>query len=240
MTVLVSAAVLLLSTDPTGAALTAPAGELSANGLEVIGWTPDGSQVVVIEHGEDEKANPWASVSFYDTVKNAVMARAQYVQLDNEKGQGEAVGEAFKLVEPERVRLKLPALVKGKTFKLEEGGALSHADGSPIGSLEIKAKVAGKKDQSRACAAPWKANLYTVRLFIIDDEKPLTLLAEKRVPSDRACSESCVGNAAYGWGKGGLFVLRCRKQDFEGFGFQTLLMTVGKLEYPLEADLPSQ
>jgi hypothetical protein len=225
---------------PKGAAISAPTGDLSPSGLEVIGWTPDGSQVVVIEHISDERGNPSATVSFFDTAKNAVMAKPQYVQLDNEKGESEAVAEAFKLIEPERVRLKLPALVKGRTFTLAEGGAISHADGSPIGNLEIKSKVAAKKDQSRPCAAPWKANVYSVRLFILDDDKPITLLDEKKVPSLRACSESCVGNAAFGQGKAGLFVLRCRKQEFEGFGFQTLMMTVGKLEYPLEADLPPQ
>lgn len=216
-----------------------PPQTFSADGVEVAGFTPDGSAVVVVEHGVEEgRGYPWANVTFFDTAKGQPLAKPLNVVLETtEKGEAEAVAEAWQRIDGERARLKLAPLVRGKSFKTTEAGAISGSDGGPLGNLEIKSKNAGKKESVRACEEPWKAQLYTVKLFLMGGDAPIPVVAEKKVPAQRACSESCTASASYGQGKGAFFVVRCRKQDFEGFGFQNLLLPIGNLEFPLEADL---
>ena len=216
-------------------------GAAPLDGVEVIGWTPDGSKVVAIEHGVyDGKGTPWARVTFFDTAKRAPLGKPLEVELEGDASEADAVAEATKRAEVERVRLKLPKLVPGKTIKTGEKGELTGSDDSPIGDLQIKARKAGKKQQVRECGEPFQAELLTVKLYLMGGDEPLPVLAEKKVPASRACSSGCTAGATYAQGKGALFVLKCSVQGFEGGATQPFLVPVGKLEFPLDADLPPQ
>jgi predicted secreted protein len=207
--------------------------------VELFGWTPDGSKVVAIEHGMyDGKGSFWARATFFDTLKGAVMGKPLEVELESDASEDAAVAQMKKLAEAERVRLKLPALVAGKVIKTSQKGELTGADGSPTGNLEIKSAPAGKKLQVRACGEPFNPELVSVKLFLMGGDKPITVLNEKKVPATRACSGGCTASSTYGQGKGALFVLKCQVQGFEGPATQALLVPLGKLEFPLEADLP--
>jgi predicted secreted protein len=215
---------------------------LSPDGVELLGWTPDGAKVVTIEHGVyDGKGTPWARVTFFDTAKRAVLGKPLEVELESDATEEAAVAEAGKKAEAERVRLKLPALVKGKVIQTAaERGELTGADGSPTGNLEVKVKKAGKKQQVRECNEPFQAELLTVKLYLMGGDEPIDVLTEKKVPTSRACSSGCVPASTYGQGKGALFVLKCNVQGFEGPATQPMLVPLGKLEFPLEADIPAQ
>ena len=217
-----------------------PASPLSPDGVELFGWTPDGAKVVAIEHGRyDGKGTPWARATFFDTGKRAVIGKALAVELEGEATEVAAVDAVKKLAEAERVRLKLPALVPGKKISTGDQGELNGADGAPIGDLKVTVKKAGKKQSVRECGAPFQAELLTVRLFLMGGNAPLSVLNEKKVPATRACSSGCKTGATYAQGTGALFVLECSVQGFEGGATQPFLVPLGKLEFPLEADIPA-
>ncbi len=216
-------------------------GASPSDGVEVLGWSPDGSRVVMLEHGiYDGKGTPWARVTFFDTAKRAVVGKPLEVELEGDASEADAVAEATKRAEAQRVRLKLPKLVPGKRIKTDEKGELTGADGGPIGNLEIKVTRANKKQRARECAEPFQAELLSVKLFLMGGDEPLSVLTEKKTPAARACSSGCTAGATFSQGKGALFVLRCSVQGFEGAATQPFLVPVGKLEFPLEADLPPQ
>lgn len=216
-------------------------GPLSPDGVELVGWTPDGSKVVAIEHGvSDGKGTPWARATFFDTAKGAALGKPLQVELEGDATEGAAVAEMRKRAEAERVRLKLPTLVRGKTINTDAKGELTGADGSPTGSLEIKTRKAGKKRKGRECGGPFGAELLTVKLFLLGGDAPISVLNEKKVPAARACSGGCTAGATYGQGQGALFVLKCQVQGFEGPATQPFLVPLGRLEFPLQADLPPQ
>lgn len=206
-----------------------PVGELSADGLDVLGWTADGLKVAVVTHGVyDGKGTPWAKAMLYDTKKNSIIGAPVAVELETEGAtEAQAVAEACK-------QLKAPALVAGKKIKVGENGALTAADGSPIGNVVVKAK----KGSKGKCSEPFTSEVLTVQLALMGDDGPVTVLKEKKAPATRACSSSCVPVAAYGQAKGGLFVLRCQVPGFEGAASAPFPVTTGTLEFPLEADLP--
>jgi predicted secreted protein len=219
----------------------APPPALSPDGVELLGWTPDGAKVVAIEHGVyDGKGTPWARATFFDTAKRAVIGKPLAVELEGDATEAAAVDAVKKLAEAERVRLKLPALVAGVKIATGEKGELTGPDGSPIGDLKITVKKAGKKQSVRECNEPFRAELLTVQLFIMGGEEPITMLAEKKAPAARACSSGCMAGATYGLGKGALFVLKCSVQGFEGGATQPFLVPVGKLQYPLWQDIPAE
>jgi predicted secreted protein len=208
--------------------------------VELFGWTPDGSKVVAIEHGVyDGKGSPWARVTFFDTAKGTTLSKPLELELEPEVPEADAVAEAKKRAEAERVRLKLPALVRGKVIKTDEQG-LWASDGTPIGSLEIKSRKASKKQAVRECGEPAEAELLSVRLFLVGGDTPIKLLDEKKTPATRACSMGCSAGATYGHANAGLFVLKCQIKGYEGPATQAFLVPVGKLEFPLDADIPPQ
>lgn len=231
---------------PPVAATTTPAKDLpnlddspmSPDGVDLFGWTPDGSKVGVIQHGVyDGRGIAWATVTFFDTKKNAPLAPPVVLDIsDPDFTEQDAVVQARTKAAVEAKRLKLPALVPGLAIKTDEKGALSAKDGSPVGNLELKAKKAGKKamEQARDCNEPFLPELLTVKLYLMGGDGPIPVLAERKVPAARGCSTECAPLKTFGQGTGGLFVLRCRVQAFEGFEWQPVLVTVGGLEYPLE------
>lgn len=213
---------------------------LSPDGVELFGWTPDGAKVAAIEHGVyDGKGTPWARVTFFDTARRAVLGKPIFVELAGDATEAAAVADATKRAEMEWARLKLPKRVPGKVIKSDKG-AMNDASGAPIGDLKVTAKKAGKKQAVRECGEPFQAELLTVQLFLMGGDKPLNVLTEKKVPAARACSSGCTPGATYGQGTGALFVLGCRVQGFEGGATQPFLVPMGKLEFPLEADLPPE
>lgn len=226
---------------PLSTLLILAAPPLSPDGVELFGWTPDGAKVVALEHGRyDGKGTPWARATFFDTAKRVVIGKPLAVELEGEASEVDAVDAVKKLAETERVRLKLPTLVMGRKITTGEKGELTGADGAPIGDLKVTVKKAGKKQSVRECGAPFQAELLTVKLFLMGGTSPLSVLAEKKVPAARACSSGCKTGATYAQGSGALFVLECSVQGFEGAATQPFLVPLGKLEFPLEADIPAQ
>ena len=225
--------------EATKAAPAAPGKPLSPDGVELFGWTPDGSKVVAIEHGMyDGKNSFWARATFFDTLKGVAMGKPLELELESDASEAAAVEQMKKKAETERVRLKLPALVPGKVIQTNEKGELTAADGGPTGSLEIKSRPT--KGKVGECGDPFTPELLTVKLFLMGDDKPITLLNEKKAPPSRKCSMGCSASATYGQAKAGLFVLKCQVPGFEGPATQAMLVPFGKLEFPLEADLPPQ
>jgi len=215
--------------------------ELSSDSVELFGWSADGTKVVAIEHGiYDGKGTAWAKASFIDTTKGQVLGKPLQLELEGDGTRADAVIEMKKRAEAERVRLKWPALVPGKVIKTDDKGALTSADGSPVGNLELKSRAAGKKERVRECPEGFSAEILTAKLYLMGGDGPITVLAEKKTPATRACSMGCVPSSTYGQGKGALFVLKCSVQGFEGADSTPMLLPLGKLEYPLEADLPPQ
>ena len=215
----------------------AASGALSPDGVEIFGWTPDGAKVVAIEHGMyDGKGSFWARATFFDTARAAVMGKPLEVELESDSSEAAAVEAMKKRAETERVRLKLPALVPGKVIKTSEKGELTAADGSPTGNLEIKTKKAGRPGDCE----PLTPELLTVKLYLMGGDTPISVLNEKKVPASRKCSMGCAASSTYGQGRGALFVLKCQVRGFEGPATAPFLVPLGKLEFPLEADLPPQ
>jgi hypothetical protein len=214
----------------------------SPDGVDVFGWEHNGARVVVIEHGVyDGRGVPWATVTVYDTKKNAPVSPPISLSYDStDIDEAQAYKDARVKAEAERVRLKLGWLDKGKSLKTAENGAITEPDGAPIGNLEVKLRKASKKEQSRDCPEGWDPQLLTVKLAIMDGDGPITVLKEAKVPPRRACMSECTPHATYGNAKGALFVLLCKVQAFEGFELLPVLMTTGGLQYPLSPDLPPQ
>ncbi len=167
---------------PSGAAL-------SSDGVEVLGFTADGSKAVTIEHGVyDGKGTPWAKVTFFDTVKASVIGKPIALELESTEDTEQAVvAEARKRAEAERVRLKLAPLVAARKLAMKEMGEtgssaqLTARDGSPLGGVEVKSSR-GKKVTE--CMEGFAAELVTVHLALMDgDENGNVVLAEKKTPA---------------------------------------------------------
>lgn len=220
----------------------APAQKLSDDHVELFGWSPDGTKVAWIENGiSDGKGTPWAKVTFFDTSKGAPLGKPLELELeDTERTREDVVAEAMKRAEAERVRLKLPAFVPGKRIATDAKGELTSKDGSPIGNLEVKLRKAGKKERVRECPEGFAAELISAKLFLMGGDAPLKVADEKKTPAARACSMGCTPTSTYGQGKGALFILKCSVQTFEGADYAPTVLPLGKLEFPLEADLPAE
>ena len=202
----------------------------SAQTLEVLGWSEDGGYVALIEHGVgDGSGFPWGTLTILETAKNKPAASARVDLRNDGASEADAVTQLKKKAEAERKRLKISRWVPGKTIAHDEKGALREPEGNPIGTLELKPTRATRKQQARECAEPFGAFLMKVELSLLDAEKPLVVLDEKRVPKERACVTTCQLGPVYAQAKGALFVLQCAIQGFEG---------PGKLYYPVAARLP--
>ncbi len=225
---------------PAPAKPAAKSGTMSKDGVDVFGFTPDGSKVVAIEHGVyDGKGTAWGRITFFDTAKASVIGKPIEFELESaDQTEEDAFAEAKTRAEAERVRLKLPALVPGKSINTNEKGELTEKEGAPIGNLEVKL-ARGKS--VRECMDPFKAELLTAKLYLMGgDEKPTVVIKETKTPATRACTMGCAPSKTYGQGKGALFVLSCNTKGFEGPATQAMLLPLGKLEYPLDGELPPQ
>ncbi len=224
---------------PAPAKPAAKSGAMSKDGVDVFGFTPDGSKVVAIEHGVyDGKGTAWGRVTFFDTAKASVIGKPIEFELESsEQTEEDAFAEAKTRAETERVRLKLPALVPGKSINTNAKGELTEKEGAPIGNLEVK-MARGKS--VRECMDPFKAELLTAKLYLMGGETPIPVIKETKTPATRACTQGCAPSKTYGQGKGALFVLSCNTKGFEGPATQAMLLPLGKLEFPLDGELPPQ
>jgi predicted secreted protein len=205
----------------------------NTDGLDVLGWAPDGSKVAVIRHGvSDGKGTPWAKVTFYDTLKGTTVGAQPAVELEKEDDtEAGAIAAAKKLAAVELKKLHWPELVPGKTITTTEKGGLKNPDGSPIGDLELKLKK-GKG----TCGEPFVPQLVTLNLAVMDSDGPVSLLKETKSPATRKCSNGCTFGHVYGQARGALVVLLCQVPGFEGGATEPFPVVYGKLEFPLQAD----
>lgn len=217
-------------------ALAVPA---RADEVSTLGFTPDGSVAILLERGTlDGSGFPWARATLLDARKRAAIGKPLEVTLDEEGATEEkAVAKASALAEAERVRLKLPKLVPGKTIAKDDKGELYEKAGPPIGTLEVKVQKAPAKAGKKACDEPYAPLLLTVKLLWAEDEEPAVLLADKTVPKDRPCLLSCTLVQVFAQAKTGLVVLRCAGPGFEGSGGR-FVPVIAQLKYGLDEDLP--
>lgn len=221
-------------------ALGAAPQELSKDGVELFGWTADGTKVAWIEHGVyDGKGTPWAKVTFFDTTKKAPLGKPLELELEGDSTREDAVAEAKKRADAEWKRLKLPARVQGKAIATDEKGELTGSDGGPVGTLTVTMRK-GKKVSGSECPDGLGAELVSAKLDLMGGDGTIKVFDEKKTPVNRACSSGCKPSSTYGQGKGAVFVLTCTVQGFEGPDTRALILPLGKLEYPLESDIPPQ
>ena len=96
-----------------------------ADALEVLGWSPDGRYVALIEHGiYDGSGFPWASLTVLDVVKRKPAAPAMKLDLRGEGAtEADAVAQIKKKAEGEQARLKIAQWIAGKTIALSGASA---------------------------------------------------------------------------------------------------------------------
>lgn len=216
-------------------ALPSPA---RADEVFALGFTPDGSVAVLLEHGTHEGSGfAWARATLLDAGKRAVLGKPLDVTLEEEGAtEKQAVAKVRGLVEAERAKLKLPKLVPGKTIARDDKGELYEKAGPPIGTVQLKTRPATQRQAKKACDAPYLPLLLTVKLLWAEDEEPAVLLDDKAVPKDRPCLLSCALVQVFAQAKTGLVVLRCGSPGFEG-SHGKFVPAIAVLKYGLDEDL---
>lgn len=217
------------------------AGAAHADTLEVLGWSADGAYVALVAHGVGEgSGHPWARLTILDTSKRKSVAEPTKVDLDSEGAtEADAVTAVKKRAAEERARLKISAWVPGKAVAHDEKGELREQAGPPIGTLELTATKAGKKQQARPCDEPFVAQRLKLVMHWMDDETPFSILDEKKTPKERACVTACKLGSVFAQAKAAVFILECGIQRFEGPATLSFPV-VTKLPYGLDEDLPPQ
>lgn len=207
--------------------------------MEVLGWSADGAYVALLEHGVGQGSGfPWARVTILDVAKHRPVSAPTKVDLEAAgASEADAVVQAKKKAESERARLKISAWVPGKKIAHDEKGELRERGGGPIGTLELTAAKATKKQQVRECDEPFSAQRLKLVIHWLDDDAPFTVVDEKTVPKERACTTECAFGPVFAQAKSAVFVLECGIQGFEGKA--TLSYPVAaKLPYGLDEEIP--
>ena len=209
-----------------------------ADSLDVAGFSPDGAYVAIVEHGIGEgSGQPWARLGIVEVAKSAQVAHAE-VNLDAGTEE-DAVAQVKKKAEPAQAKLHIDKWLPAKLIRHDEKGQMSDHEDAPIGTLEIKSRKATAKERARACDQPFSPLLLKVTVFFLDDEKPATLFAERKVPQGRACSTGCALDQIYAFKKSAVVTVKCGAPGFEGPASK-LWPVAGKLPYGLDEDLPAQ
>ena len=209
-----------------------------ASALEVVGFSPDGAYLAIIEHGVGEGSGlPWARLSILEVAKNAQVSRTE-VNLDS-GGEDDAVAQVKQRAEAAREKLQIAKWVPAKLIRHDQTGQMRDHEDAPIGTLEIKARKATSKQLpsgTAACDAPFSPLLLKATVFFVDDEKPAVLASERKVPHERACSTGCALDQIYAHARSALVVIKCAVPGFEGPASKPWPIT-GKLPHALDEDL---
>lgn len=207
--------------------------------VEALGFSADGKYAVLLEHGvADGSGFPWARVTTFEAAKNAVVGKPIEVVLQaGGATEAQAVEQAKRAFEAARVKLNMAALRPGKEIRHDEKGELHDREGAPIGTLKITARRATAKEGAKTCYQPFSPLLLSLTLYWMDDDKPAKLLAERRVPKDRACLTGCDLGKTFADGTTAIFVLQCGAQGFEGTNSRAVPVAAHLL-YGLDEDLP--
>ena len=217
------------------------AAAVRAQGPEVLGWSPDGAYVALVEHGMGEGSGfPWAKLTILSTAKGKPVVAPTRVDLSNGGAtEDDAVAQMKKKAEAERKRLKIAKWVPGRTIATNERGDLTDRSGAPIGTPKITASPANSRQQARACEEPFFAQRIKFEVYFTGDQNPFVALDEKRTPTERACVTQCKLGPVFAQAKAAVFLLACGIQGFEGTA-TSYYPIAAKLPYALDADLPSK
>ena len=216
-------------------ALSLPAGAA----VEALGFSPDGKQVVMLEHGVAEGSGfPWAKVTVLETARGTVVGRPFEVERqDADATEADAVKQAKEAFEAAREKMKIAPLRPGREIAHDAKGVLHDRQATPIGTVKIEARKAAGKEASRACEPPFSPLLLTVTLHWVDDDSPARLLADKKVPKERACLTGCELGRVFADGRTALVLLQCSAPGFEGPETRNVPIAA-RLAYGLDEDLP--
>ncbi len=207
--------------------------------LEVLGFSADGKHAVLLEHGVAEGSGyPWARATVLEVAKNTVVGKPVEVTLESgDATEQEAVAKAKKAFEETRGKLGVAALKAAKLIAHDEKGNLKDREGAPIGTLKLTSRKAKGKEAARPCDEPFAAYLVTLRMFWMDDDTPAKLLADKKVPKERACTQGCKLGRVFADGRSAVFELECAVQGYEGPATKSVAVSA-RLAYGLDEDLP--
>jgi len=212
-----------------------------AKTLEVVGFSPDGAYLAIVEHGVGEGSGlPYANLSILEVAKSAQVSRTE-VNLD-QGTEADAVAQAKSKAEPVREKLHIAKWLPARVIAHDDRGQLSDREGAPLGVIEIKTRPATAKQRAKgaaACDAPFAPLLLNVKLFLLDDDQPKVLANESKVPRARACTKGCALDQVYAFEKSALFVLKCASPGFEGESVSLWPIT-SKFEYGLDEEIPAQ
>jgi hypothetical protein len=207
--------------------------------VDVVGFSPDDRYVAYVEHGVGEGSGlPWARLVVVDVRKSLTAVPPLEVSADPnvpDVTEAATVEKARALLLPVQKKLRVKSWVPARALALGENGELQEKSGAPLGNLEVKTSKARK---GGACEPPFVPQLLKGTLFLMGDDGPRTLLAEKAPPTGRRCSSGCRVHAVYAQGKAVLGLAACKVPGFEGSA-ESLTPMTGILAYGLDEPLPA-
>jgi hypothetical protein len=103
--------------------------------------------------------------------------------------------------------------------------------------VKLTAKKAKGKEAARSCDEPFAGYLLTLTMYWMDDDTPAKLLADKKVPKERACTQGCKLGRVFANGRSAVFELECAVQGYEGPATKSVAVSA-RLAYGLDEDLP--
>ena len=212
-----------------------------ADQVEVLGFSPTGDSVAVLEHGVGAGSGvPWARLTDY-LARTGKPARPQISVGSGGADHGApafssedaAVAEAKRLGELQRGELQTGQLVPGVELK-RDGNELRAPDGRPLGALDLTARSSRTRRsavQAREtqCPAPYMPQRLRLVLRPAGGGKSTLLLNEKRTPGARPCSNRCAAGRAFALKTTAVVLISCGVPGFEGSSTTT---------FPVVAKLP--
>jgi hypothetical protein len=183
--------------------------------IQVIGFSPDDKYVAYMEHGVGAgSGNAFATLHILDVRKGAPAQAPVEIRLDG-GDEDAAVSQARAAAERAREALHVAEWAPPREIAHDDHGAMSDAQGAPIGTLELKSRSAGPRERAR-CEEPFQPLLLKLTVLWMDDDHPSRMTDEKKLPAGRPCASECALDKVYAHGKAALVLVKCTVQGFEG------------------------